>query len=144
MQHDDDHNDNDRQSPPRSPSPALRPEYPHSPTFANPPLPHEAPPSLDGDVEDIGDDVDKLRRELQTVRPILAGRILTLLAIVIILYVLLVATKRYTGVEVTDVGPWFNTVFTGLMTLAGSAVGFYFGHRADPPRRNRGDGNETE
>lgn len=90
----------------------------------------ETPPKLGGEASDITQPVEDLERELKKIRPVLATRILMLLTLVIVLYAGLAATNQWTGLAVADLDPWFNTVFAGLMTLAGSATGFYFGNRS--------------
>lgn len=70
----------------------------------------------------------ELERELRMIRPQLAKYLLALLALTIILHALLLASFRYTGLSPSDIDSVFNTTFTGLMTLAGSAIGFYFGN----------------
>lgn len=90
----------------------------------------ESPPVLGGEADDITQPVEELERELKKVRPVLATRILALLTLVIVLYAALAATTQVTGLKVEELDPWFNTVFAGLMTLAGSATGFYFGNRS--------------
>ena len=103
----------------------------------------ESPPRLPGEASDITETVGELEREVRRFRPVLAARLIWLLALVIVLHALLIATKQLTGVSIQDVTPWFNTVFTGLMTLSGSAVGFYFGHKTTSlSRKDTEDGTE--
>lgn len=96
-------------------------------------MPRHAPPQrraplIEGEADDITSHYADLERQLREFRSVLAKRVLWLLTLVIVLYAVLVSTKAFTGVATDDIAPWFNTVFTGLMTLAGSAVGFYFGN----------------
>lgn len=97
----------------------------------------ESPPVLGGEADDVTQPVEDLERELKKVRPVLAARILALLALVIVLYAALAATTTWTGFTADQLNPWFSTVFTGLMTLAGSATGFYFGNRSSARGRNQ-------
>ncbi len=100
----------------------------------------ESPPRMQGRAEDVTDEVE---RELRQVRPRLARNILALLAATIAMHAALLATAKWTGVDAAQAGAVFNTTFTGLMTLAGAAVGFYFGEsRGRPPSRKLGESDD--
>lgn len=99
----------------------------------------ESPPRIHGRADDV---TDELQRELRQVRPRLAKAILWLLAGTIVLHAAMLATSRWTGLAPGEVSSVFNTTFAGLMTLAGTALGFYFGEARGQQSQRDLDGRD--
>lgn len=75
------------------------------------------------------------------VRRLLATRLLWLLTGTICAGILLLVTTPLTGLDAEDVKSWFGVIFTAVLTLVSTAVGFYFG--AESRKQGTQTGNET-
>lgn len=68
----------------------------------------------------------------------LAKYLILLLAGTVFLTFALLATSKWTGVQSNEIRGVFDLMFTALVALVGSAVGFYFG--AEHARTHEGSG----
>jgi hypothetical protein len=82
-------------------------------------LKRERPPTLQGSIDIHG------RREY--VRELLAKRLVWVLGLTILAGFLLVATITWTKLNEEDIRSFFGMVFTAIVALVSSVVGYYFG-----------------
>ena len=80
-----------------------------------------------------GGTVDKYNPTKDSVRWFLARGLLGILGATILAIFLLLATKTFTGLTSEEISNSTAAIFTALVSLTGSALGFYFGtkDRAD-------------
>jgi hypothetical protein len=87
------------------------------------PLP---PVTASGLARDIRGQVS-ITQQRENVREFLAKRLIAILAGLLLIGFILLATERYTGLSTDDIRAFFELVFTPLIALVSAATGFYFG-----------------
>lgn len=83
------------------------------------PARRESPPAVGGSVEVV--------THTARVRWLIARNLIRILAATIAGVLALAATSRWTGVSLQEIQATVSPIFTALVSLVSSAVGFYFG-----------------